>query len=198
MNIQCATANRTDAEAALVEFHTGRGYELPGLSIVGVGSSAVVQRGEKSRPSGTSFDPQFARDTVLPLVQAAYQVFHNPDVDPTLPAGYQKTALLEADPTLLDLITELSESARSFVQTVAGVTTVFGVVGKNTATKTAFVAIRGTQSQTEWLQIPDSTRQAIGRYPIWKTSTWGGWDSTRRCRPIWRRISRPPARAATN
>ena len=104
-----------------------------------------------------SFDPQFARDTVLPLVQAAYQVFHNPDVDPTLPAGYQKTALLEADPTLLDLITELSESARSFVQTVAGVTTVFGVVGKNTATKTAFVAIRGTQSQTEWLQnlIPD-------------------------------------------
>ena len=41
-----------------------------------------------------SFDPQFARDTVLPLVQAAYQVFHNPDVDPTLPAGYQKTALL--------------------------------------------------------------------------------------------------------
>ena len=52
-----------------------------------------------------SFDPQFARDTVLPLVQAAYQVFHNPDVDPTLPAGYQKTALLEADPTLLDLIT---------------------------------------------------------------------------------------------
>ena len=105
--------------------------------------------GEKSRPCGMSFDPQFARDTVLPLVQAAYQVFHNPDVDPTLPAGYQKTALLEADPTLLDSIPELSQSARSFVQTVAGVTTVFGLVGKNTATKTAFVAIRGTQTQTE-------------------------------------------------
>ena len=37
-----------------------------------------------------SFDPQFARDTVLPLVQAAYQVFHNPDVDPTLPGGYRR------------------------------------------------------------------------------------------------------------
>ena len=111
--------------------------------------------GEKSRPCGMSFDPQFARDTVLPLVQAAYQVFHNPDVDPTLPAGYQKTALLEADPTLLDLITDLSENARSFVQTVAGITTVFGLVGKNTATKTAFVAIRGTQTQTEWLQNLD-------------------------------------------
>ena len=42
-----------------------------------------------------------------------------------------------------------------FVQTVAGVTTVFGLVGKNTATKTAFVAIRGTQTQTEWLQNLD-------------------------------------------
>ena len=102
-----------------------------------------------------SFDPQFARDTVLPLVEAAYQVFHNPDVDPTLPAGYQKTALLKADPTLLDVIPELSQRARSFVQTVAGVTTVFGLVGKNTATKTAFVAIRGTQTQTEWLQNLD-------------------------------------------
>ena len=73
-----------------------------------------------------SFDPQFARDTVLPLVQAAYQVFHNPGVDPTLPGGYQKSALLEADPTLLDLIPDLSENARSFVQAVAGVTAVFG------------------------------------------------------------------------
>ena len=40
-------------------------------------------------------------------------------------------------------------------QTVAGITTVFGLVGKNTATKTAFVAIRGTQTQTEWLQNLD-------------------------------------------
>src|SRR5258708_16200158 len=111
--------------------------------------------GEKSRPCGMSFDPQFARDTVLPLVQAAYQVFHNPDVDPTLPGGYQKPALLESDPTLLDMITDLPENARSFVQMVAGITRVFGLVGKNTASKTAFVAIRGTQTQTEWLQNLD-------------------------------------------
>ncbi|RZT12244.1 lipase (class 3) [Mycobacterium sp. BK558] len=102
-----------------------------------------------------SFDPQFARDVTLPLVEAAYQVFRNPGADPTLPAGFQKTALLEADPTLLDVITELSDSARSFVQTVTGATTVFGVVGKNAATKTAFVAIRGTQRPTEWLDNLD-------------------------------------------
>lgn len=99
-----------------------------------------------------SFDPQFARDTVLPLVQAAYDVFNSPDADPTLPAGYQKTALLEADPTLVDSITYLSSSAHSFVQTVAGISTVFGLVGKNPATKTAFVAVRGTRTQSEWLQ----------------------------------------------
>ena len=44
---ELTTAIRTDAEAALAEFHTGRGYELPGLSIVGVGSNAVVQRGKE-------------------------------------------------------------------------------------------------------------------------------------------------------
>ena len=44
---ELTTAIRTDAEAALVEFHTGRGYESPGLSIVGVGSNAVVQRGKE-------------------------------------------------------------------------------------------------------------------------------------------------------
>src|SRR6476469_5318000 len=101
--------------------------------------------GGKSRPCGMSFDPQFARDTVLPLVQAAYQVFHNPDVDPTLPGGYQKTALLEADPALLDLTPDLADNDRSFVRAGAGITTVFGLVGNSTATKTAFVAIRGTQ-----------------------------------------------------
>ncbi len=102
-----------------------------------------------------SFDPQFARDTILPLVEAAYQVFHDPHVDPPLPPGYQKTALLEADPTLLDFVADISDSARSFVRTVAGATTVFGLVGKNIATKTAFVAIRGTQTQKEWSQNLD-------------------------------------------
>ena len=44
---ELTTAIRTDAEAALAEFHTGRGYELPGLRIVGVGSNAVAQRGNE-------------------------------------------------------------------------------------------------------------------------------------------------------
>ena len=44
---ELTTAIRTDAEAALADFHTGRGYELAGLSIVGVGSNAVVKRGKE-------------------------------------------------------------------------------------------------------------------------------------------------------
>ena len=44
-----------------------------------------------------SFDPHFARDILLPLVAAAYQVFERPGIDPDLPAGYRKTALVEAN-----------------------------------------------------------------------------------------------------
>jgi hypothetical protein len=44
-----------------------------------------------------SFDPQFARDTVVPMAQAAYTVFETPGAEPVLPAGYHKTALLQAD-----------------------------------------------------------------------------------------------------
>jgi predicted lipase len=72
-----------------------------------------------------------------------------------MPPGYQKTALLEADPALLDFVADISDSARSFVRTVAGATTIFGLVGRNLATRTAFVAIRGTQTQKEWLQNLD-------------------------------------------
>ncbi|AFM15178.1 Lipase (class 3) [Mycolicibacterium chubuense NBB4] len=112
-----------------------------------------------------SFDPQFARDTVLPLVEAAYQVFDHPDADPTLPAGYQKTALLKANPTLLDVVPGLSERARSYVRTVAGEPTVFGLVGKNAAAKTAFVAIRGTRTETEWLDNLDFDTTAYRPVP---------------------------------
>jgi triacylglycerol lipase len=101
-----------------------------------------------------SFDPLFARDTMLPLVAAAYQVFETPDATPVLPPGYQQTALLEADPSLLTENADLPESARSFVATVTDAGTVFGLIGNNPepAVKTAFVAFRGTQTQSEWLQ----------------------------------------------
>jgi hypothetical protein len=39
---------------------------------------AVWRNAEGSKPCPMSFDPQFARDTMLPLVAAAYQVFEMP------------------------------------------------------------------------------------------------------------------------
>jgi SAM-dependent methyltransferase len=41
---ELTAAIRADAEAALAEFRTDNGYELPGLSLVGVGRNAVAQR----------------------------------------------------------------------------------------------------------------------------------------------------------
>jgi triacylglycerol lipase len=101
-----------------------------------------------------SFDPQFARDTVLPLVEAAYQVFEHPGVTPVLPPGYRQTALVEADVAAVSAVADAPESARTFVASVTAASNVFGLMGNNPdpAVKTAFVALRGTRTQSEWLQ----------------------------------------------
>jgi hypothetical protein len=103
-----------------------------------------------------SFDPQFARDTVLPMAQAAYAVFVTPGADPGLPAGYRKSALLQADVSVLDALADLPEDARAFVERLTGPGPVFGLIGNSKAAKTAFVAFRGTQTASEWLDDFDA------------------------------------------
>ena len=48
-----------------------------------------------------------------------------------MPAGYRKTALVEANPGVMAAIPDVSESARSFVETVTDAGTVFGLIGNN-------------------------------------------------------------------
>lgn len=114
-----------------------------------------------------SFDPHFARDIMLPLVAAAYQVFERPGMDPDLPAGYRKTALVEANPGVMAAIPDVSESARSFVETVTDAGTVFGLIGNNleSTVKTAFVAFRGTRTDSEWLHNFDIATTAYRPVP---------------------------------
>ncbi len=116
-------------------------------------SGAAQRRGEASKPLPMSFDPQFARDTVLPMVAAAYQVAETPGTTPVLPPRYHQTALVEADLDAVTAIADLPDSARSFVERVTEAGTVFGLMGNNPepAVKTAFVAIRGTRTESEWL-----------------------------------------------
>ena len=104
-----------------------------------------------------SFDPRFARDTILPMAQAAYAVFHAPGAEPALPAGYRKTALLEADSDVLAALGDLPDSASTLVEAVIAPGAVFGLLGNNPdlAVKTAFVAFRGTLTAAEWMDNLD-------------------------------------------
>jgi triacylglycerol lipase len=106
-----------------------------------------------------SFDPTFARTVMLPFVRAAYAVTANPTHEPQLPAGFTKTALLEADVDLVaELLKDLGDKAAPLrAMTAAG--TVYGLIGRNTATQTAFAAFRGTLSLEEWLADFDATAQ---------------------------------------
>jgi hypothetical protein len=114
-----------------------------------------------------SFDPQFVRDIMLPLVAAAYQIFENPGATPVLPPGNHQTALLEADLGVLTATADLSQSARSFAETAPDAGTVFGLIGHNLepAVKTAFVAFRGTRTDAEWLHNLDIITTAYRPVP---------------------------------
>jgi triacylglycerol lipase len=92
-----------------------------------------------------TFDPAFARDVVLPLAAAAYQVMDGRS--PTLPPGYAQTALIRADPVVLASMTD----PRPAVTAMTKDTDIFGLMGHNVASRTAFVSFRGTADIAEWL-----------------------------------------------
>ena len=104
-----------------------------------------------------SFDPIFARDTILPMARAAYTVFQTPTAEPALPAGYHKTGLLRADTDVLAALGDLPDSASTLVEAVVAPGAVFGLLGNNPepAVKTAFVSFRGTLTAAEWMDNLD-------------------------------------------
>ncbi|MDA3660037.1 lipase family protein [Mycobacterium xenopi] len=88
--------------------------------------------------SPTGFDPQFALDVPLPLCLAAYAVEEGGTV--ILPPGYVQTALIQVDRALATITAERHPT----VTRIAVDTNIFGLMGRNAATRTAFVAFRGT------------------------------------------------------
>ena len=94
------------------------------------------------------FDPGFSRKIVLPLAAAAYGVYRDPATKPTLPSTFAMTALLQADESVLAV---LSGTQEKFARALIGPGPVFGLVGHDVASKTAFVSFRGTLTLYEWL-----------------------------------------------
>ncbi|WP_343708541.1 lipase family protein [Mycobacterium sp.] len=107
-----------------------------------------------------AFDPTFARDVVLPLAQAAYTVMDGST--PTLPAGYSQTSLIQADEVVLTAMTDPHPAVTAMTKN----TNIFGLMGRNSANRTAFLSFRGTSDVAEWVAdidaVPDDYRPISG------------------------------------
>ncbi len=107
-----------------------------------------------------AFDPVFARDVVLPLAQAAYTVMDGSPA--TLPVGYTQTSVIRADAVVLTALADPHPAVAAMIKD----TNIFGLMGHNTASRTAFVSFRGTSDVAEWVAdidaIPDDYRPIDG------------------------------------
>ena len=97
-----------------------------------------------------AFDAAFARDVVLPLAEAAYTVMGgNPAI---LPPGYGQTNLIRADAVVLTAMTNPRPAVAAMIKN----TDIFGLMGRNPTSRTAFVSFRGTADVEEWVADVDA------------------------------------------
>ena len=105
-----------------------------------------------------AFDAAFARDVVLPLAQAAFTVTSGGPA--TLPPGYTQTGLIQADTAVLTAMV----AAHPAVAAMTKDTNIFGLMGRNPASRTAFVSFRGTSDIEDW--VADIDAIPAGYLPI--------------------------------
>ncbi len=91
-----------------------------------------------------AFSPSYARDVVLPLASAANTVMSG--AAPTLPPGFNQTALIKADRAHLAAL-----PAQHPATAMAKDTNIFGLMGHDTASGTAFIAFRGSADVADWI-----------------------------------------------
>jgi predicted lipase len=96
-----------------------------------------------------AFDKELAKDVALPLAQAAYAVMDGNPAD--LPSGFEQTALIRADQEIFAVM----EDPHPAVNAMMKDTSIFGLVGRNEETRTAFVSFRGAQDLRDWLHNVD-------------------------------------------
>jgi triacylglycerol lipase len=104
-------------------------------------ASPLIAKGYAIGPaeeSPTGFDPKFALDVAIPLALAAYSAMSGSPLN--LPPGYVATALIQADRALAAAMADQHPVAAK----MALANNIFGLMGRNESTRTAFVAFRGT------------------------------------------------------
>lgn len=91
-----------------------------------------------------AFSASQARDVALPLAQAAYTVMSG--AVPALPPGFVQTALIEADHAQLAALPDQHPA-----NAMAKDTNIFGLMGHDAATRTAYLSFRGSSDVADWI-----------------------------------------------
>ncbi|SPE38275.1 conserved hypothetical protein [Candidatus Sulfopaludibacter sp. SbA3] len=115
-------------------------------------------------PTPTGFHADFTLCVMIPLAEAAYAVMNKPGVVPTLPPGYKMTGLIEADETMRQAILNLPNQS-TVAKAMMDDSAIFGLMGQNPDTKTAFVAFRGTQTFDDWVADFDAFTESYKYVP---------------------------------
>lgn len=106
-----------------------------------------------------AFSASHAREVVLPLAQAAYTVMSG--APPTLPSGFVQTALIEADHAHLSALPDQHPA-----NAMAKDTNIFGLMGHDAVTRTAYLSFRGSSDVADWIAdfdfLPDSYLPVAG------------------------------------
>jgi predicted lipase len=105
-----------------------------------------------------AFDPAFARDVLLPLNTTAYQLSWEQQL--TFPPGWQQTGIVTVDESVIN-----QETASGLAKIVISEDCDWGVVARKDAI--SVIAIRGTDTQHQWLEDFEAIAQPVPNGPWW-------------------------------
>jgi len=108
--------------------------------------------------SSIAFDPVFAHDVLLPLNTTAYQLSWDQQLK--FPAGWQQTAVITADQSVID-----RETASGLAKIVVSEDCNWGVVARKD--DISVIAIRGTDTQHQWLEDFRAIAQPVAHGQWW-------------------------------
>ena len=104
------------------------------------------------------FDPVFARDVLLPVTNAAYQLSWGGEMK--YPAGWQQTGTVTVDQSAID-----RETASGLAKQVISEDSDWGVVARKD--NVSVIAIRGTETQHQWLEDFSAIAQPVANQAWW-------------------------------
>jgi Lipase (class 3) len=105
-----------------------------------------------------TFDPAFAHDVLIPLNTTAYQLSWNQTL--TFPADWRQTGTVTADQSTID-----HETASGLAKIVISENCDWGVVARKG--DVSVIAIRGTDTQEQWLEDFRAIAQPVPQGPWW-------------------------------